>query len=398
MLKYKVSELIAQAKSKADLQNSDFITHSDDIHIINDIWLDLYQKAINAGEKFFLETLPVTNGMELPADFYQLYALKAEHGIQIPRRTANEVQQGLRSYEIKNNRLYLYNVFDSVTMEYFPEPKTLTYPFSPKRYMLDEHYIFGRGNKLYNNTSVFNLETNETIVFNSKHTQAELFQVYEDYIILVEYATEARSILAANYYFYDIQSLELVQTSRTLGRVPVQDMGGQSYLISWSSGKVFTIYENEIDTVITEGQPSKNMVLLDDNRIAQLEGMSSYWDESGNLIFTDDRNIINIFYPEENTYEPADYNQRGVLLCDDPITGNGIWFGNTLYSASKDILLNYPNNLFFSVISYRLAVDYKIKQNEDATQLSARAEEAMYSYFDTITQDDNEPVRIRNVY
>ena len=81
MLKYKVSELIAQAKSKADLQNSDFITHSDDIHIVNDIWLDLYQKAINAGEKFFLETLPVTNGMELPADFYQLYALKAEHGI-----------------------------------------------------------------------------------------------------------------------------------------------------------------------------------------------------------------------------------------------------------------------------------------------------------------------------
>lgn len=398
MLQYKVSELITQAKSKADLQNSDFITHADDIHILNDVWLDLYQKAINAGERFFVKTVQVEDGMELPEDFFQLNALKGSRGIQIPRRTVNEVSMGLRSYEIKNNRLFLYNVNEPAEMEYFPTPATLTYPFKPKKYTLDEKYTIGKGLKLYSAHSVFELDTNEVTVFNEEHESAELFQVFDDYIVLVEYQTEARDIRAAKYYLYDIQSLELVKTVTQLGLIPVQDMGGQTFLLSWSSGKVFNVFDNEIDTVITSGTPSKNMVLLDDNQVAILEGVYSFWDKDGNMVFTDSLNKINVFYPDENTYEPGDYTQRGILLEDNPITGNGIWFGSTLYSASKDMILNYPNNLFFSAISYRMSVHYKIKQNEDATNLSALAEEAMYSYFDTITQDDNEPVRIRNVY
>lgn len=395
MLQYKVSELIKQARSKADLQNSDFITHEDDIHLLNDIWLDLYQKAIDAGEQFFLKTVEdVPDVLTLPSDFFQLYSLKTKSGFEIPRRTVAELNNFYRGYIIKNNKLYVYNCTEPVVMEYFPTPATLTYPFKPKKYSFTDKYICGKDNKVYSANSVLDLETNEIETFSD--AEAELYQVYADCIITMKETEDVK-----HFSIYDIQTLDLIHSFDSSSHLfPIQDTAGKTFILNWSNGTLFDSTGENIVLVHldTTGTPSENMVLLDDDRIAILEGYSAFWNNEGNLFYTDKRNIINVFIPEENVYMNAGYEQRGVILCDDPITGNGIWFNNTLYSASKDMVLNYPNNLFYSAISYRLSVHYKIKQNEDATNLSALAEEAMYSYFDTVTQDDNEPVRIKNVY
>lgn len=392
MLQYKVSDLIKQARSKADLSNSDFITHEDDVTILNDIWWDLYQKAIDAGEKYFVKTIDVTDGMELPEDFFQLSGVFTRSGMEIPRRTINEIHEGLRAYEIENNRLLLKNVREEVQIKYYPKPATLTYPFKPKPYTLNDRYIAGRGNKVYSNVSVFDLDTNEETSY-SNNTSTSLWQVYEDYIVTKD-DTEGK------FYFFDIQTLSLVSTVDSEDKVVCQDTSGDVYILGWSNHKVYDIYGTDTGRTF---RPSlyigaNNCVLLDDDSVQVLAGRFAYWDESGDMLYTDDTNHIYRYSPYENLNVPEAYTQRGILLEDNPISGKGIWFNNTLYSTSKDILLNYPNNLFYSAMSYRLAVHYKIKQNEDATQLSALAEEAMYSYFDSITQDVNEFVRIKNVY
>lgn len=405
MLQYKVSDLVKQARSKADLVNSDFITHEDDINIINDIWLDMYQKAIDAGEKFFLKTIDAEDGMELPEDFFQLYEVYNDRGIQIPRRSLSEINRGFTAYEIENNRLYLKNINSAVKIKYFPKPATLTYPFKPRKYSLDGAFIVGKGSKVYSSTGVFDLETQEfeAYHFNESDTGSQwyLFQVYDDYIVVSDKPlnNDKTVSLDAVYKVYDIQTLDFV-ISLYAGQIPIQDINGKLYIYKYAYNTAFDLQNNSIEIPESPSPDNKfysNMVLID-NTISNLGGYFNFWEENGSMVFTDTDNLIKRYYPLDNELEPLPFTQRGVLLEDDPISGKGIWFNNTLYSTSKDMLLNYPNNLFFSAIAYRLAVDYKIKQNEDAAQLSARAEEAMYSYFDSLTQDDNEPVRIKNVY
>lgn len=69
-----------------------------------------------------------------------------------------------------------------------------------------------------------------------------------------------------------------------------------------------------------------------------------------------------------------------------------------LHSAFIDTVLLYPNNVFFNFISILMAMSYKIKQNGDITILDAKFTEMENQYFDSLSRDVNNVVRITNVY
>ena len=69
-----------------------------------------------------------------------------------------------------------------------------------------------------------------------------------------------------------------------------------------------------------------------------------------------------------------------------------------LHSHFVDTLLLYPNNIYFNFMAMLLAISYKIKQNADVTVLSAKYGEMEAQYFDSLSRDVNNVVRITNVY
>ena len=69
-----------------------------------------------------------------------------------------------------------------------------------------------------------------------------------------------------------------------------------------------------------------------------------------------------------------------------------------LHSHFVDTLLLYPNNIYFNFMAILLAISYKIKQNADINVLSTKYGEMEAQYFDSLSRDVNNVVRITNVY
>lgn len=399
MLQYTVQDLINQAKSKADLENSDFIRHADNISVLNDCWLSLYQKSIDAGEKFFLKeaVLEGSGTFILPDDFFQLHSLTQKNGIQIPRRTTTEIEKGLMGYEIKNNKIIIFNVHTEVTIQYYPTPATLTFPFNPVKYSLTDTFKAGKGNIVFSDQKYMNIDTNEIESITGLSENASFYQVYDKYVVYIKYLSSAHTLDNAYYYIYDLQSMTLEKAIETAGSVILQNYNRDVIYLDSDTGKVYNLDDEEQITVEVPEVLSSNMVLNNDGTVTVLEGLSCLWIDS-DLFFQNSKNRIVVYNTDTKETKDSLFNQKGFLLEYNDLTGRGIWFNNTLFSSSSNVLLNYPNNLFFSVLMYDLAISYKIKQNQDTTLLESKKAEFEYQYFDSLTQDDFEVVRIRNAY
>ena len=54
--------------------------------------------------------------------------------------------------------------------------------------------------------------------------------------------------------------------------------------------------------------------------------------------------------------------------------------------------------MYFTIMSYMLALQFKIKQGADASGLMTELQTLENTFYDTLSQDANEPIRIKNVY
>ena len=155
MLHYKASEIVQRAMTLANLQNSSFISATENRQVINDAFWALYQVMIDAGEVSMLKQIkhPVfTDGeYKLPDDFYQLYSVRDNYGNGVLRKNKNTIKNGkcydirLRDYvetievppvppatepttetvTVQHATLINYNHAIIDEIEYYPVPKTL---------------------------------------------------------------------------------------------------------------------------------------------------------------------------------------------------------------------------------------------------------------------------------
>lgn len=104
MLHYKASEIVQRAMTLANIQNSSFVSATENRQLINDAFWALYQIMIDSGDVFFLKEIkdPVfTDGVYvLPDDFYQLYAIRDQYGNGVLRKNKNTIKNG-KCYDIR---------------------------------------------------------------------------------------------------------------------------------------------------------------------------------------------------------------------------------------------------------------------------------------------------------
>ena len=73
MITYTSSDIIKRATQLADLENSDFISFSEKIALLNESYVKLYQILVNKGDNNFIRLIKTNSTIiELPPDFWQL--------------------------------------------------------------------------------------------------------------------------------------------------------------------------------------------------------------------------------------------------------------------------------------------------------------------------------------
>ena len=131
MLHYKASEIVQRAMTLANIQNSSFVSATENRQLINDAFWALYQVMIDEGDVFFLKTIkhPVfEEGVYvLPDDFYQLYAVR-EYLKEHETITRMELWRILNENAPKDesNRFQQLTITKKKLQEYFPSFYTKT--------------------------------------------------------------------------------------------------------------------------------------------------------------------------------------------------------------------------------------------------------------------------------
>src|SRR6185369_4590735 len=142
------SELLTDAKSIADLQQTNFVTYQDILSALNEAYRDIYNQYTESDGDYFVQTavfsmsemtvIPDTNGYQfeipLPTDFYKVRAVGYNAGGQwFDVKTFSISDRNNPTpdpqYRIRNNTLWLKCISQfQIKLEYYIPPVELTTP------------------------------------------------------------------------------------------------------------------------------------------------------------------------------------------------------------------------------------------------------------------------------
>lgn len=386
MIKYNVKDIIERAEQLADLQNSDFISDPEKQALLNEAWSIFYQKIINSADKAFLRTASVRNGYRLPSDFLQMSAIYIRDSKEQIQRINAAQRMG---YDIINDTLFLSKDYENlnVIMSYFPKPKTLFYcsgkkekkgfTTSPKIIIDEDLYI-----DTSNNICSFSADT---VVQPATVTGLMLrngyISVSDDVTFFKNYngnTVESREtipfVVRGNEVTYDT-----IKADENLSNymLYLTDKGNeQAYFV----GKDLKLYTKDFEEVLQ----------LTDSDLIYCRGDGLY---IGNVGEGKIRRVLG------NVVENFPLSLFGFNAFVDDFSCIVSMSGNYYKTAyGFNTILDYPSNIYYTVLAYSLAISFKLKQNGDTAVLSGKYEEALSQFYDSIQRDDNGSYTIRNVY
>lgn len=415
MITYNASDIIKRATQLADIENSDFISFAEKIALLNEAYMKIYQKAINKGNNSFVRYINTTNKViQLPPDFYQLKAVTLSHNKDVKvimRRPANE-SFNILSYDIINNTLQINGetMGGTICVEYFPTPVTLTFPNVDKPLylsnVLDIHkdvYI----EKVDDNSVVVKSLKDEDFsrTISSTNIANMLIHMEDDYIVFSNSATQM---------LYDLGTDNLIS-----GNVPVVIYNNRTYVYDKTYKKLLLPLSQIVVEDLDINLGSCTIAILSNdktkyvgqnyngglfiNGVHQDFNASKMFSYNDLVYLSNGRNYLSVYDFTSDKTENTLLGQAIVNISEiNDNTGYG-YLGKrmnkySLISFYDDTQLNFPNNTYFVFMSYLLALAFKSKQGSDISQLAGLTEQAENTFYDTLTVDDWNSVRITNVY
>lgn len=436
---YKASDIVKRAMQLADLENSDFISFSEKLALLNESYQQLYQKGINKDTNAFVKYIHTQNtAITLPRDFYQLKAVNIDkNGYLEPvlRRPANQSTHDI-SYEILNNTLKIngYAGCGDICIEYYPLPLSLTFPNTPKSIspqgsstnrLLDLRnniYVAANANNHIIIGDITDSEATEEISEDSPTLYKNFIYIEEDYVVFTDGTKQTLYSLSGNglitttdkVVFYRHKTFLYDKTAHTL-KFPT---GGVAYAgIDFGFGETtLIILDEEMETFVGLKYTTSNyagsgvfaggkntytrelaFVKVRVTKLYNYKNLVYFMNGTSYLAAID---LSNISKPIQETIQESDVID---IVDIDENTGYGYLtkrFGNryNIMSFFEDTILNFPNNTYFVFLSYILAVTFKTKQGSDVSQLASLYSQAEEAFYDSLQRDDWGSTRITNVY
>lgn len=122
MITENASDLISEGLALADLTNTTFPTSLENRIAINRAYSKLYEEAINIGEKYWLESIEITESTELPSDFFQVYEVIDTETQETVRRYQKGTNNKVKYYDIVGNNIILNRCNNTIQLYYYPTP------------------------------------------------------------------------------------------------------------------------------------------------------------------------------------------------------------------------------------------------------------------------------------
>ena len=419
MITYNASDIVRRAMSLADIENSDFITFSDKITLLNEAYQTLYQKSLNKDVNAFVRYINTKDKIiQLPRDFYQLKAvtLGRDKDVKVILRRPANASFNTLSYDMINNTLQINGETSggTICVEYFPVPTTLTFPNVTKNLelqnVLDMHkdiYLEQDDAGVYIKTlsDAYYTRKVEFVTPPSADISKLLIHMEDDFITFSDSITQ---------YLFDLNTEQVTETS-----LPVVIYNHKTYLYDSTNKKLLipninvAVEDLDIDlhnctiSVLSEdktkyvGQNYNGGLFINGTRQDFNASKMFYWND---LVYLSNGSTLLAVYHFDRDYTENTLLDEAVIsiVGIDDNTGYG-YLGKRLNNYSlvsffDDTQLNFPNNTYFVFMGYLLAFAFKAKQGSDTSQLAVQLEKAEETFYDTLARDDWNPTRIANVY
>ena len=376
-MKLNSSDVIKSARQIADLENSNFISWSENIRLLNESFTAIHQKLINKGDMTFVDEMELHAEQELPKNFYQVLSVLDNYNTPVSRYSIG-MNDSQIWYKLINNKLIL-NGLQSAKLTYFTKPQFLTYPADTITDALPlvegETIEFACDNYALTNKNVWDIK------------EASIVRAAEENAVYVDAYGRTYPANEKPIFYPDGRCFKLTSTECTDPKCKVAyssdieniTFDGVYYYVRYSNGNI-NVFEQDNST-----------------NIDVLEGFSSniYFNNEHKFYIKD--NVV--FVDDIPMYDASIYNNKVYMLKIDLNTGYGLFTNNNkILSIAVDTELNLPNNLYYNVLAYMLAFSYCCKQGKDASYVSAQLNSNVELLYDTLTNDAFSQMKITNIY
>ena len=206
--------------------------------------------------------------------------------------------------------------------------------------------------------------------------------------------TESSTITTA-YYRLDGEDIKVKQTSSNTDENGSRIYSKVYYHKGDNDWAVLDLQSHEYYQIKTED----NTIPLNPARSGNLEDFEEVVDghiytETYDGYFLDG----NLIKPKINT---TAYRYRtGVVFGVDYNTGYGAILGDVqnIYSIFPDTELNFPNNLYYNILSYQLALAFACKQSKETVWIEKQLASNWETFFDTLNRDCFGQSHVINTY
>lgn len=432
-MKYTVSETVERALQMADLKNTDFLSHKEITDYLQDAWREMYQIFINNADKQFIKEVELRdagrfNGYveyTMPSDLYSIYSIKETYSGRLLSRHVESSGVNDYSYEVVNNKIRIYGAapIGKIIMTYYVTPTYLSYP---DKDIEDVHIngisldtvsnsiMYHDGDKLY----VMNVKTKEiisdaTIAYNSDYTYVlgnGHILVYSDEL-LVYYDYDGNELFTANlpqplsgiykdwngYVYYNLDDKLYLFGSQQFNQVNA-DNGciTPNFTVGFDSTKLYINYRRKAfemeDPVVVE---------LEDDTLTNraVFALKDLFDNKDALILTRNDGYHMILIDEDCSIEEVDIDIYSPISFG--VTNYGIICSSgtdvVVKSLIPDTLLNFPNELYFTLLAANVAIRMISKQNVANEGLNQIYDNSMTLYLNSLGQNADYQ-RIKDVY
>lgn len=364
-------DLILRAEQYANKENASFYSYAEKVAMLNESYVSLYQYLCNTGDKYWIkEYMSDSKEIILPKDCYQISA--------VYEKSNNRIKQ-IYDYKLKNNTIYIDREhLNSVVfiVEYYPQPIELNYKDDIKKcaFQLSNMVDISDGKVLIKDATYFKIY--DTVSKRELLTSlpiSELAHMYDD---------------------GNIVSFNSTYKAYNIGTKTLTDLG--SILIIYNNCVFYVNNGNICDiagNIVAQSNLSAGAYITEDfNTFKQCEGTlpinnRTCIKNTANIKtgITDDCKVY-------TKYEIKGYCDNAFLTYD---ALSGIYYIESLYN---NVVIDYPNNIFYTIIAIDVALKMRSKQGIENGQLQQQYMMARDSLFNSINKNKGNHIVIKDVY